>query len=142
MPKGKKKRVSLIAAIGVEERLSDHGFIHPDSVNKEAFKVFLEHVLLPKLNPESILVMDNWTVHHGNDIKALVEGFDCKILYLPRYSPDFNPIEYLFSKIKGFIRKLQADTLGALMQAFSDACQTVTLADVRGAFRHCGYLEQ
>ena len=103
-PKGKKQRASLIAAVGLDANLAEHALVHPESVDKSAFKAYLEHVLLPKLEPDTILVMDNWTVHHGDDITELVERFGCTLLYLPTYSPDFNPTEYLFSKIKAFIK--------------------------------------
>ena len=84
--------------------------------------------------------MDNWTVHKGDDITNLVESYGCTILYLPTYSPDFNPIEYLFSKIKAFIKKLRPLNVDDLIQAFSDAAQTITLHNVADSFRHCGYL--
>lgn len=99
-PKGKKQRASLIAAIGLDAPLAEHALVHPERVDKHAFKTYLENALLPQLEPGTTLVMDNWTVHHGHDIAELVESYHCKILYLPTYSPDVNPIEYLFSKIK------------------------------------------
>ena len=120
--------------------LADHALVLPDSVDKNAFKAFLKSVLLPKLKPKTILIMDNWTVHHGQDIKELVEYFDCTVLYLPTYSPDLNPIEYLFSKIKSFIKKLRPLTSQALSQAFIDAAKTVSLTDIINTFRHCNYL--
>ena len=91
------------------------------------------------LEPETILVMDNWTVHHGDDVTDLVESFGCAILYLPTYSPDFNPIEYLFIKIKTFIHKLKPATLPELIQAFCEATQSVTLQNIRQTFEYCGY---
>ena len=102
----------------------------------------LENVLLPELEPGTILVMDNWTVHKGKDITELVESSGCKLLYLPTYSPDFNPIEYLFSKIKTFIKKLRPSTLPELIQAFSDAAQSVTRQNIADAFKHCNYLRR
>ena len=139
-PKGKKQRASLIAAIGLDANLAEYAFVHPGSVDKNAFKVYLENALLPKLEPGTVLVMDNWTVHKGDDITNLVESYGCTILYLPTYSPDFNPIEYLFSKIKAFIKKLRPLNVDDLIQAFSDAAQTITLHNVADSFRHCGYL--
>ena len=141
-PKGKKQRVSLIAAVGLSANLAEHALVHPQSVNKNAFKAYLEHVLLPKLEPDTVLVMDNWTVHKGDDITELVERFGCTILYLPTYSPEFNPIEYLFSSIKAFIKKLRPSTFPELMDAFSDAARAITLQNVADTFEHCGYLVQ
>ena len=106
-PKGKKERASLIAAVTSKGLAPEHCLIHPDSVNKSAFLTYLSEVLLPNLAPESILIMDNWTVHHGADIAQLVEAHGSKVVYLPTYSPDFNPIEHLFAKIKALIKKLR-----------------------------------
>lgn len=139
-PKGKKERSSLIAAVTSKGLAPEHCLIHPDSVNKSAFLTYLSEVLLPNLAPESILVMDNWTVHHGADIAQLVEAHGSKVFYLPTYSPDFNPIEYLFAKIKALVKKLRPKTIPDLLQAFVEAVLTITPQDVSGTFRHCGYV--
>ena len=141
-PKGKKQRASLIAAIGLDVNLAEHAIVHPESVDKNAFKAYLENTLLSKLEPGTTLILDNWSVHHGADIRELVERYGCKLFYLPTYSPDFNPIEYLFSKIKTFIKKLRPETMPELIQAFKDAAKSVTLQDVANTFKHCGYLVQ
>jgi len=114
-------------------------------VNKAAFLTYLDKVLLPAVEPGSILVMDNWcakhpegTVHHGEDVNQLVEVHGCSIFYLPSYSPDFNPIEFLFSKIKAYIKKLRPLTLPELLQASVDAVLTVTSADAARTFQYCG----
>lgn len=138
-PKGKKERVSLIAAVTVNALNPNHCLVHPDSVDKAAFLTYLAEVLLPGLEPGSILVMDNWTVHHGKEVTTLVEAFACSLLYLPTYSPDFNPIELLFSKIKAFVKKLRPLIVPNLMQTFVDAVLTVSSQDAMNSFRHCGY---
>jgi transposase len=112
--------------------------VHPESVDKAAFVTFLKQ-LLPGLVAGSTLVMDNWTVHHGEDIKALVESYACSLRYLPAYSPDFNPIELIFSKIKAFIKASRPPQTPQLIQAFVDAVLSVSPLDVQNAFRHCGY---
>ena len=106
-PKGKKERVSLIAAVTNKGLEPAHCLIHNESVNKSAFLTYLAEVLLPDLEAGSVLVMDNWTVHHGHDVGELVEAHGCTIFYLPSYSPDFNPIEFLFSKIKSLRKETQ-----------------------------------
>ena len=138
-PKGKKERVSLIAAITLEGKMSKQALVVPDTVNKNAFLTFLEFVLLPTLAEGSVLVLDNWTVHHGEEVRELVERFGCELLYLPTYSPDLNPIEHLFAKLKAFIKALRTETLDALIQAFCDAVKTVTPENVLNTFKHCGY---
>ena len=101
---------------------------------------YLREVLLPNLAPASILVLDNWTVHKGDDVRKLVAAFDCSILYLPTYSPDFNPIEFLFSKIKAFVKAARPVKLLDLLDSFAQAVFTVTSNDVVNTFQHCDYL--
>jgi len=138
-PKGKKERVSLIAAITPNGVMAEQALVIPDTVNKNAFLAFLETTLLPTLTRGSVLVMDNWTVHHGDDVSELVEAYGCELLYLPTYSPDLNPIEHLFAKLKLFIKALRPDTTAALVQAFCQAVKTVTPENVLNSFQHCGY---
>jgi transposase len=98
--------------------------------------------LLPTLEPGQIVVMDNFTIHLNSQVQTLIERKGCTVLYLPTYSPDFNPIEHLFAKIKAFIRKLRPATLPDLIKTFEEAVLAVIPADAKNAFRHCGYLSQ
>lgn len=141
-PKGKKQRVSLIAACSLDKAVAEQALVVPDSVDKNAFLGYLEYTLLPTLVPDTIIILDNWTVHYGEDVKDLVEAANCELLYLPTYSPDFNPIEHLFDKVKTFIKNLRPETLGDLTQAFCDAVKTITSENVQKSFQHCGYLAQ
>lgn len=138
-PKGKKARVSLIAACSLGGVMAEQALIITDTVNKNAFLCFLETTLLPTLPEGSVLVLDNWTVHHGDDVRDLVDAAGCELLYLPTYSPDLNPIEHLFAKVKAFIKRLRPDSTDKLVQAFGDAVKTVTPANVLNSVRHCGY---
>jgi transposase len=123
--------------------MAEQALVIPDTVNKNAFLAFLETILLPTLARGSVLVMDNWTVHHGDDVRDLVEAYGCELLYLPTYSPDLNPIEHLFAKIKAFIKSLRPDSTDKLIQAFCDAVKLVTPEQALNTFVHCGYgLEQ
>ena len=140
-PKGKKERASLLAAVTSQGLAGARCLVHPGNVNKAAFLSYLK-TLLPELSAGSILVMDNWRVHLGPDVRNLVEKHRCSILYLPAYSPDFNPIEFLFGKIKAFVKLLRPLTLPELIQAFVDAVLRVTPDDAYNTFRHCGYVEQ
>lgn len=83
--------------------------------------------------------MDNFTVHHNKRVRELIEARNCKLLYLPTYSPDFNPVENLFAQVKACIRKLRPGTVHNLIKAFEDAVSSVTPTDAANAFRHCGY---
>jgi transposase len=83
--------------------------------------------------------MDNLNAHKGGRIKELIEERNCELVYLPPYSPDFNPIEEAFAKIKGLLRKVEARTREALVEAIGTAISAVTASDARGFFHHCGY---
>ena len=109
------------------------------SVDAQVFEAYLERVLLPELCPGRIVVMDNLSTHKTDKVRQLVEGAGCELLYLPPYSPDLNPIEEAFSKIKGILRKAEARTQEALVEALGPALSSVTEEDARGFFKHCGY---
>ncbi len=83
--------------------------------------------------------MDNLTAHKGERVRELIEGRECELLYLPPYSPDFNPIEEAFAKIKGVLRKAEARTREALVEAMGKALGAVSARDARGFFEHSGY---
>jgi len=136
-PKGEKIGSSLIAA--VSNKGLNHSLIDPDGMTKATFLTFLDKVLLPNIDKGSILIMDNWKGHHGQDVRDLIASYNCEVIYLPAYSPDFNPIEYLFSKIKAFIRGLRPMNKQDLLQAFVDAVLSVTPLNALKTFFHCGY---
>ena len=83
--------------------------------------------------------MDNLSAHKGERVRELVESAGCELLYLPPYSPDFSPIEEAFSKVKGLLRKAQARSRKALVEAMGKALDAITARDARGFFEHCGY---
>ena len=85
------------------------------------------------------MVMDNLSAHKGGRVRELVEGAGCELLYLPPYSPDMNPIEEAFSKVKGILRKAQARTRETLIEAMGPALASVGPSDAHGYFEHRGY---
>ena len=109
------------------------------STTKAVFETYLERALAPTLRPGLVLVMDNLSAHKGSRVREIVEGRGCELLYLPPYSPDFNPIEQAFSKLKGLLRKSGARTREALVQAMGRALEGVSTSDARGFFDHRGY---
>lgn len=141
-PKRRKGKVSLIAAVTKQGMKAEACLIHEASVDSAAFLSYIEHVLCPTLESGQIVVMDNFTIHHNRKVKTLIEANGCEVLYLPTYSPDFNPIENLFAKVKAFIRKLRPTTVETLVQAFQAAVLSVTRIDAKNAFAHCGYSSQ
>jgi transposase len=83
--------------------------------------------------------MDNLTAHKGERVRHLIEERGCKLMYLPPYSPDFNPIEEAFAKIKGILRKAEARSREALIEMIGQAISAISARDARGFFEHCGY---
>jgi len=103
------------------------------------FEAYIEKVLLPSLRHGQVVVMDNLSAHKGERVRELVESAGCELLYLPPYSPDLSPIEEAFSKVKGLLRKAEARSRKALVEAMGKALDAVTARDARHFFEHCGY---
>ena len=137
VPRNRGKNTTLLSCMSVEgmgASLAVEG-----ATNREAFKAYVERVLAPELRPGQVVVMDNLTAHKGERVREPIEGRGCKLLYLPPYSPDFNPIEEAFAKIKAVLRKAEARTREALVEAMGKAISAVSAQDARGFFEHCGY---
>src|SRR5215216_3245275 len=109
------------------------------ATNKEVFEAYAEHFLAPALRPGEIVVMDNLGAHRPKRRRELIESRGCELLYLPPYSPDLNPIEEAFSKVKHILRKLAARTREVLVEAVGRAMDAVSAEDARGFLIHCGY---
>lgn len=141
-PRRREGKVSLIAAVTPRGLDAEQCLIHPGAVDTKAFLIYLREVLVPTLRPGQVIFMDNFTIHHNKDVRKLVEGAGCFLAYLPTYSPDFNPIELVFSKIKAFLRKARAAQVDALIDAITQALATVLPQEVKACFNHCGYVCQ
>jgi transposase len=137
VPRNRGKNTTLLSSMGVEGM--GPSLAITGAVDAQVFETYLEQVLLPKLHPGRIVVMDNLSAHKTEKVRELVEGAGCELLYLPPYSPDLNPIEEAFSKIKGILRKAEARTRETLVGALGPALSSVTREDARGFFEHCGY---
>jgi transposase len=109
-----------------------------DSTTKEVFKAYIEHFLASTLRVGQV-VIDNLSAHKGQRVRKLIEDRGCQLLYLPPYSPDLNPIEEAFSKVKRLLRMIGARTKEALVEAIGKALDAVGAWDARGFFTHCGY---
>jgi transposase len=109
------------------------------ATTKEVFDTYVEHFLVPALRPGQLVVMDNLGAHRPKRVRELIEGKGCELVYLPPYSPDLNPIEEAFSKVKDILRKIGARGKEALVEAMGRALGAVSTEDVRGFFTHCGY---
>lgn len=109
------------------------------SINAAVFEAYVEQALAPTLRPGQVVVMDNLSAHKGDRVRELIEQHGCELLYLPPYSPDLNPIEEAFAKIKGLMRKAEVRTRRTLIETMATAISAVTATDAREYFDHCGY---
>ena len=125
---------SLAPAEGMGPCLAVEG-----STTREVFEAYLKGALAPSLKPGQVVVMDNLSSHKGSRLRELVEHRGCEILYLPPCSPDLNPIEEAFAKLKALLRRAGARTREALIEAMGRALDAVTASDARGFFEHRGY---
>jgi transposase len=114
-----------------------------DSTDSEVFEAYVEEFLAPTLEEGRVVVLDKLGTHRRTErVRELIEGQGVDLLFLPSYSPDLNPIEEAFSKIKNIVRKAVARTREALNEAISEALAAITLEDAAGWFAHCGYRPQ
>ena len=136
-PAGRYERLTLIGAISLQG-LSALMTI-PAFTNRAVFRAYIEEVLAPTLRPGQVVVLDNLPAHKYPEVEQSVRAAGCKLLFLPRYSPEFNPIEPCWSKLKNFLRTRAARTLESLEEAVTDASNSISGSDARGWFAHCGY---
>ena len=137
--RGRKPALSPEKLASIQLDGSLHYTIFSGGTTVEKFKQYLENDLLPYLNPDSVLVMDNMKSHHAKAVKNLLGSSGIRYAYLPPYSPDLNPIENLWAKVKALLRKFKARTLETLPDAIQRAFRAVTPSDCSGWFCACGY---
>jgi transposase len=136
-PHGHWKIVTLTAAVrvdGVGACLAFDG-----ATDSAAFETYLERCLAPTLRPGDVVIMDNLSCHKTAEAARLIAAAGAELRFLPAYSPDLNPIERMFSKLKAWLRSAKARTIDALVEAMGDALRTVRPGDLVGWFRHSGY---
>ncbi len=138
VPRNRGKNQTLIASMtlqgGMGEAVSIKG-----ATDAELFETYVEEFLAPTLEAGRVVVLDGLGAHRTNKVRELIEERGAEIVFLPSYSPDLNPIEEAFSKVKSIVRKAGARTREALDEAIGEALSAVTLKDVAGWFSHCGY---
>jgi transposase len=137
VPRNRGKNTTVLSSMtlkGMGPSLTVEG-----ATTSAVFETYLERVLAPTLGRGQVVVMDNLSTHKGERVRELIEGRGCELIYLPAYSPDLNPIEEAFSKIKGLLRSGKARTREALVEAIGVAISAVTGEDACGFFEHCGY---
>ena len=139
-PRNWGKNVTLISSIGSEGMGPSMSIEGPSDT--DSFGIYVREILAPNLKAGRIVVMDNLSVHKGKWVRELIERRGCQLWFLPPYSPDFNPIEEAFSKVKALLRRAQARVLEALFEATEEALLAISAKDARGYFEHCGYAIQ
>lgn len=139
-PHGHWKTTTLIAALGPGGVLCST--VVDGAINADVFEAFVEQVLLPKLRPGDVVVMDNLSSHKRARTRQLIHGVGARLLFLPPYSPDLNPIEMVFAKIKQRLRSLACRTRDQLWSAMQSVLDEVTTTDACNCIRHCGYTLQ
>lgn len=137
VPFGHWKTTTLIAALGSGGICCST--VVDGAINGNVFQAFVEQVLLPQLRSGDVVVLDNLSSHKGAATRALIEKAGASLLFLPPYSPDLNPIEMVFAKIKQSLRSLACRTREALWAAMQRVLDCVSASDSANCFRHCGY---
>jgi transposase len=136
-PRNHGANVTLLAALtprGIGAALTVEG-----AADRLVVEAYVGRVLVPTLRPGQVVVLDNLSAHKGEEVRNLIEAAGCRLLFLPAYSPAFNPIELAFAKVKERLRRTAARTVDAVVAAIGEALDTVTAADARGFFAHCGF---
>lgn len=136
-PRNHGPNVTLFAALtpqGMGPVLAMQG-----GADGEAFGRYVRELLAPSLRPGQVVILDQLNVHKGAAIREAIEAVGCRLLLLPAYSPDYNPIEQAFAKVKAHLRAAAARTFDALVAAIGTALDTISAADARGFFAGCGY---
>jgi transposase len=137
VPRNYGSQTSLISSLslaGVEATMSIEG-----AVDTEVFDAYVERVLGPTIRDGEVIVLDNLTAHRASRIEEVAAERGATVIWLSPYSPDYSPIEMMWSKIKAYMRAAKARTREELEQAFEAALRLITKADCLGWFAHCGY---
>jgi transposase len=137
VPRGRRPHIAWLATLtpsGIGESLLVRG-----TIDQRVFAAFVERVLVPSLHPGQIVILDNLAVHKSVRARARIEAAGCYLVFLPPYSPDFNPIEPAFAKIKQALRRRSARSWEAVAVAVADLLPAVTAADAHAFFADAGF---
>jgi transposase len=137
VPHGHWKTTTVVAALTLRGMIAP--FVLSGPINRDAFEAYVEQVLAPELRPGNIVVMDNLSSHKGPRVRALIEAAGAQLRFLPPYSPDFNPIENAFSKLKALLRKAAERTIASLWNAIGRIIDTFSPDECANYFAAAGY---
>lgn len=138
-PHGHWKTTTMLSAIRLSGVIRDATVILDGPMNSDTFLTYTEHHLAPTLKPGDVVVMDNLSSHKAAGVREAIEAVGADLWYLPPYSPDYNPIEKLWSKVKAYLRRLSARTFDAIGHALAEVLRTVTPGECINYFNSCGY---
>lgn len=137
IPGDHKGNLSTIGAVGLTGMRT--ALSVPGAIDSETMIFFVEEMLAPTLKRDEIVFFDNCQIHKADEIEEAIEARGAWAVFLPPYSPDFNPIENCWSKVKSILRSLKPRTLEELLDALEEAFSSITRQDILGWFSHCGY---
>jgi len=137
VPHGRWKTITLVAGLRTSGVVAP--FVLDGPINRAAFEAYIEKVLVPALRPGDVVILDNLSSHKGPRVRALIEAAGAKLLYLPPYSPDFNPIENAFAKLKALLRKAAERTVEGLWTAIGRLVDVFTPTECANYFAAAGY---
>jgi transposase len=137
IPHGHWKTTTFVAGLSLRGMLAP--FVLSGPINRDAFETYAEKVLVPELRPGDIVIMDNLSSHKGPALRVMIEAAGAELVYLPPYSPDFNPIENAFAKLKAMLRKAAERTVDGLWNAIGRIVETVTPEECANYFAAAGY---
>lgn len=144
VPRNYGENLTLFASLTTEGVRS--AMLLDGAADRAAFQLYVEHILVPTLKPGQVVILDNLSVHKNSAVRDAIHAAQCRVLFLPSYSPDFNPkvpgtgIEMAFSQIKAYLRRKAARTRETLEEEIGRAIDLVTPSDATAYFRHCGYV--
>lgn len=136
-PSGRWCTTTMISSVRLDG--STACMVVDGATTKDIFKAYVEQILLPTLREGDIVVLDNLSAHKNKEVVNLIESVGAEVWFLPPYSPDLNPIEKMWSKIKSILRTLKARTEKALINAIAQALDAVSTDNAKGWFVSCGY---
>ena len=137
IPHGHWKTTTFVAGLRLDGIAAPMVLDGP--INRDAFQAYVDQVLVPELSPGDVVVMDNLSSHKGPAVRAAIEAAGASLLFLPPYSPDFNPIENAFAKLKALLRKTAARTVDDLWAAIARLIDRFTPAECANFFKAAGY---
>ena len=137
VPHGRWKTMTFLAALR-HDRIAAPWFLE-GPIDGDSFRLYVEKILLPTLHPGDIVVMDNLGSHRNKIVRQLIRSVGARLFYLPKYSPDLNPIEQVFAKLKHFLRKAAARSVEAVCRAIGEVLHLFTSEECANYLAHSGY---